>query len=121
MTDNTLDNHLAKKNLKQIFADIKKAGYLNSFMHQKGYIITKKTNQVKVRVTLDKDGSPLVTTMSIGVGELIFSILILIVFVALGGILLLAFMGYVLVRSISFLIALPKSREFKAEIEHIIR
>ena len=42
MENNTLDNHLAKKNLKQIFSDIIKAGYRNSILHQKGYIIAKK-------------------------------------------------------------------------------
>lgn len=120
MDNNTLDNRLAKKDLRQIFSDIRKAGYQNSLLHQKGYIIAKKTNLVKVRIVLDKDENSLVTIMYPGIGDIVFSIFILIIFAVLGGVFLLGFIGYVLVRGISFLVSIPKSREFKTEIENII-
>lgn len=120
MKNDTLDNHLAKKNLKQIFSDIIKAGYRNSILHQKGYIIAKKKNLVKVRIVLDEQENSIVSTMPIGTNEIIFNIIFLIIFTIFGGLFLFLAIGYLLISTISFLVALPKSREFKIEIENII-
>lgn len=121
MDNNTLDTHLVKKNIKQIFSDLKTAGYRHSFLHQKGYVIVKKTNIIKVRVILDQQKNATVTIMPLGIKEIILNILILLIFAILGGLFLILALGYVLISSISFLIYLPKMRAFKAEIENVIR
>lgn len=120
MDTNTLDNHLAKKDLKQVFAAIRNAGYKNSILYQKGYIVAKKTNLVKVRVVLDEYGNPLVTLMYPQGRDILIGIFIFLVFAILGGFLLLGFIVYILYRATTFLVSMSKCREFKAEIEQII-
>lgn len=121
MDNNTLDTHLVKKDIKQIYADLKKAGYRHSFLHTKGYVIVKKTNLVKVRVVLDQQKNAAVTIMPLGIKEIIFNIFILLIFIILGGLFLIIALGYVLISGISFLVYLPKMRAFKTEIENAIR
>ncbi|BDS11453.1 hypothetical protein [Aureispira anguillae] len=121
MDNNTLDNHLVKKSLKQIFSDVRKAGYRNSVLYQKGYIIAKKSTLVKVRIVLDENENAVVSTVPLGIKEILFNLFLLIIFVLLGGIFFIVAIGYVLISSVSFLVSLPKVREFKTEIEGIIR
>ena len=119
MDNNTLDNHLATKDLKQIFSDIQKAGYYNSYMHKKGYIIVKKTKLIKLRIAFDKYGNSPVTIIYPEIVEILFSIFLFLACAALGGIVLVGAIVYIFVRLILFLISLPTSRAFKTEIEHI--
>ena len=121
MDNHTLDNHLTKKNLRKLVLEIKKAGYRNSFMHKDGYIITKKSSLAKVRVFLDEQGNAVVSTIPIGSKEVVFNIIILTIFTFLGGIFLFAALLYSLIGSITFIISLPKSRDYKTVIERIIR
>lgn len=120
MSTNILDNHLVKKNLKQLLLDVQKAGYQNSYMYKKGYIIVNKNSLVKVRIALDKDGQSVVSTVPLGAKEILFNIALLMIFLLIGGFFVVLAIGYVLVSGIAFLISLPKSREFKTEIENII-
>lgn len=121
MDNNILDNHLAQKNLKQILSDIKKAGYRNSFMHKKGYIISKKSGSAKIRIVLDKDGQSVVSIVPLGAKEVVLNTIFLIVFIVLGGIFLILAIAYILTSTVSFFVSLPKSRKFKTEIENILR
>lgn len=121
MHNDSLDDNLIKKDLKHIFSDITKAGYSNSVLHTKGYIIAKKTNLIRVRIVLDQYENAVISIVPIGLKEIIFNIFFLLLFVLIGGLFLIIAIGYILISTISFLIFLPKIRAFKTEIEHIIK
>jgi hypothetical protein len=85
MNDTPLDKDLAQKDLRQILAAIKNAGHRNAFKHKKGYIIVKKGTLVKVRIFLDEHEQPVVSTMPLSPEEIMFNVILLVVFLLIGG------------------------------------